>query len=322
MSTAKCPSEHDPLALTLTIGVTIGLIISYLPQHLRIIFKRSSEGISPWFLLLGSTSSTAAMLNVVTLQWPVIKCCKEVNAGMCLESLGGVFQVVIQWALFIVTLVLFLIFFPAHLKYAEVRPTVIPSYSKPTFTSYFRDTTYEWKLAATLAALVGLHIGLCTLVTFLLLATQQVSPPSSALSIWATLLGISSMMLSAFQFLPQIRKTWSTKLVGSLSMVTMCIQSPGAVVMCVSIAIRPGTNWTSWATFAAAGLLQAVLLVMCVFWKRRQARLGIDDYGRPLPLDGSNGEPVVPRDGDTEGNGAIRLDGDETMPLLENSDSH
>ena len=79
---------------------------------------------------------------------------------------------------------------------------------------------------------------------------------------------------------------------------------------------------TGWAPFAAAGLLQAVLLVMCVFWKKRQAKLGIDDYGKPLPLEGSNGEPVVPRDGDTEGNGAIRLDGDETTPLLENSDSH
>jgi len=321
MSPSTCSSDHNPFALTLTIGVTIGLILSYLPQHLRIISNRSSEGISPWFLLLGSTSSTAAMLNVVALQWPVVLCCKQVNAGMCLESLGGVFQVLIQWFLFIVTLVLFLIFFPAHLKYPEIRPTVISPSTKPTFSSYYRDTTYEWKLAVALAALVGLHIGLCTLVTFLLLTTQQVSPPSTALSLWATFLGVSSMLLSAFQFIPQIRKTWSTKLVGSLSMVTMCIQSPGAVVMCVSIAIRPGTNWTSWAPFAAAGLLQAVLLVMCIFWKKRQAKLGVDDYGRPLSLEDDNGELVLPRDDDAEVNGHIRLDGDETMPLIETSDS-
>ncbi|KAF9515888.1 hypothetical protein BS47DRAFT_1371905 [Hydnum rufescens UP504] len=308
MSLPTCSSEHNPVALTLTIGVTFGLIVSYLPQHLRIIFKGSSEGLSPWFLLLGSTSSAAAMLNVVVLQWPVIKCCKEVKTAMCFENLGGVFQVSIQWALFTFTLVLFLIYFPAHLKYTGVRAAIDPPDSKPAFTLYYRDTTSEWKLGVTLAAVVGLHLGFCTLVTFLLITTQQVSPPSPLLSLWATFLGLLSALFSAFQFIPQIRKTWSTKLVGSLSIVTMCIQSPGAVVMCVSIAIRPGTNWTSWATYAAAGMLQSVLLTMCLFWKKRQARLGIDDFGRPLSVDDTDGEVAGPRDD------GIDVNGDERTP--------
>lgn len=29
--------------------------------------------------------------------------------------------------------------------------------------------------------------------------------------------------------------------------------------------------------------MQALLLVMCLFWKARQKRLGIDDFGNPLP---------------------------------------
>jgi hypothetical protein len=44
----------------------------------------------------------------------------------------------------------------------------------------------------------------------------------------------------------------------------------------------PGTNWTSWATFAAAGLMQGALLVLCIVYKFRQRRLAIDDFGRPL----------------------------------------
>ncbi|KAF8067511.1 hypothetical protein FPV67DRAFT_1139693 [Lyophyllum atratum] len=52
-----------------------GLIISYAPQLLRIINKGSSEGFSPWFLLLGSTWSAAGFLNMVTMQWRVVKCC-------------------------------------------------------------------------------------------------------------------------------------------------------------------------------------------------------------------------------------------------------
>jgi len=52
--------------------------------------------------------------------------------------------------------------------------------------------------------------------------------------------------------------------------------------MVTSIAIRPGTNWTSWITYAAAGIMQGSLLVMCICWKIRQKRLDIDDFGRPL----------------------------------------
>ena len=39
----------------------------YVPQHFRIIDKGSSEGFSPWFLLLGSTSAAAAMMNMSAL---------------------------------------------------------------------------------------------------------------------------------------------------------------------------------------------------------------------------------------------------------------
>ena len=34
--------------------------------------------------------------------------------------------------------------------------------------------------------------------------------------------------------------------------------------------------------FAVSGIMQAMLLVMCICWKVRQRRLGIDDFGHPL----------------------------------------
>jgi hypothetical protein len=37
-----------------------------------------------------------------------------------------------------------------------------------------------------------------------------------------------------------------------------------------------------WITFAVAGIMQGALLVMCLFWKVRQRKLGIDDFGNPL----------------------------------------
>jgi len=187
--------------------------------------------------------------------------------------------------------VLFLLYFPIHLKYAEVYTEPNPAGgNKP---SIFRDTTAEWKLATTLAIVVAAHIAVSSFVTLLLIATN-----SPSLGLWTAFLGISSAAFSAAQYLPQIQKTWNLKLVGSLSIATMCIQSPGAALMCLSIAIRPGTNWTSWATYAAAGILQACLLVMCLLWKQRQRRLGIDDFGRPL-IDGVNNQSVSEPNGET-----------------------
>jgi hypothetical protein len=62
----------------------------------------------------------------------------------------------------------------------------------------------------------------------------------------------------------------------------MLIQTPGGVLMVISIALRPGTNWTSWITFALAAVLQGCLLVMCLMWTIRQRKLQIDDFGNPL----------------------------------------
>jgi len=63
--------------------------------------------------------------------------------------------------------------------------------------------------------------------------------------------------------------------------------------MVTSIALRPGTDWTSWITFAVAGIMQATLLTMCIVWTFRQQRLGIDEFGNPL--DGSGTHPNVYR---------------------------
>ena len=45
---------------------------------------------------------------------------------------------------------------------------------------------------------------------------------------------------------------------------------------------RPGTNWTSWITYAVAGTMQGMLLAMCIVWKLRQNKLRIDDFGNSL----------------------------------------
>lgn len=62
----------------LSITICVGLVISYLPQLVRIVRTGSSEGFSPWYLLLGATSSASGMLNLWILQWSLVRCCHSV----------------------------------------------------------------------------------------------------------------------------------------------------------------------------------------------------------------------------------------------------
>lgn len=77
----------------------------------------------------------------------------------------------------------------------------------------------------------------------------------------AIFLGLSGTALAILQYAPQIYKTYNAKLVGALSLGTMAIQVPGSVLFVISIAVREGTNWTSWIPYAVTGAMQGGLLV-------------------------------------------------------------
>lgn len=72
----ECQPHHSTIETSIALFLCFGLVVSYLPQIVRIILKRSSLGFSPWFLFLGATSSASSFLNVVSLQWSIISCCK------------------------------------------------------------------------------------------------------------------------------------------------------------------------------------------------------------------------------------------------------
>ncbi|KIJ99061.1 hypothetical protein K443DRAFT_8657 [Laccaria amethystina LaAM-08-1] len=320
---STCNIEHNWFTNLLTFGLCCGLVISYLPQHFRIINARSSEGFSPLFLLLGTTAATAAVLNMVTVQSGVIKCCRVVSLGTCLEITAGVFQLFLQWLLFSFIFVLYIIYYPPHLKYVQLSIDTHDSRPPTHFKTPVKSE--EWKLSIALAWTTIAHLILVLFTTLFLLSTAPSSTTPSLpaqLSSWATFLGVSSALLAAIQYAPQLLHTYKAKVVGALSIPMMLIQSPGAVLMVLSIALRPGTNWTSWITFAVAGIMQGTLLTMCIFWKIRQRRLGIDDFGNPLFGSGvtSDGEVITtaapPSNVETDAQGEV------TVTVIEDAEYH
>ncbi|KAL7417289.1 hypothetical protein BDY24DRAFT_377353 [Mrakia frigida] len=286
---SQCEPTPNLFALGLSSFLCFGLVVSYLPQHLRIYQTKSSEGLSPWYLLLGSTSAACGLFNLLILQWPKVRCCAIISTASCFSATLGLLQVAIAWVLFSIIFILFLIYFPPHLLFE-------PPLLEGAVADKKAKTTPLWKLSVGLASVTAIHfiVTLAVLVPLLLrLPLPHPNPndaPDIRLSRIADAHGLVATILAVSQYLPQILLTWNEGFIGSLSIPTMIIQVPGSVAFVVSIAIREGTSWSSWMPYAITGFLQSGLLVMCLCWKQREKRLGIDDFGRPLLEDDVNGE--------------------------------
>lgn len=83
-------------------------MLSYVTQHYRIISRGSSEGISPYFVLLGVTSANSQFGNILTLPQSRadVACCKVVSPFECTAGLLGIAQIGTQWVCFAIMLVL------------------------------------------------------------------------------------------------------------------------------------------------------------------------------------------------------------------------
>ncbi|KAF9918893.1 hypothetical protein FBU30_011236 [Linnemannia zychae] len=278
----ECVPHHNNFELALSIFILVGMVVSYLPQHFRIIHKGTSDGISPWFLLLGCVSASSTFLNIVILQWRVLMCCKVLSPGSCLESTLGIAQLGVQFVMFGLVFILFLIYYPPHKKVSEELDRTVRS--------------KEWTDSLIIAHVVGGHFFIALLITIYLLAFVG-GPENSWTSGWASFLGITSVILATIQYIPQIIRTFKRKSVGALSIPMMLMQTPGAALLTLSLALRPGANWTTWIVYAVTGCLQGTLLVMCIYYHFRATSRGYGDF------DTSETEPLLASD-----------DNDNTVP--------
>lgn len=95
-------ASPNPFTVSLAGFLVFGILVSYFPQHAKIIQRRSSDGLSPWWVLLGGLSSIAAIGNILTLpaSRTDIGCCQVLSGAECAAALLGVAQIGCQWTCF------------------------------------------------------------------------------------------------------------------------------------------------------------------------------------------------------------------------------
>lgn len=104
----------DYTNFAISLVLLIGILLSYFPQHHRIIARGTSFGLSPYFVLLGTTSATSAFANIIVLppSRVSIECCRFISGFACTAGLLGVAQITVQWICFSFMWVLFVPFLP------------------------------------------------------------------------------------------------------------------------------------------------------------------------------------------------------------------
>ncbi|PGG98827.1 hypothetical protein AJ80_09464 [Polytolypa hystricis UAMH7299] len=284
-------------------AILIGILFSYLPQHYRIISRRSSFGISPYFVLLGTTSATFGFLNILVLPRSAqdIECCKDISGFACFAGLLGIFQVGIQTTCFYIVLLLFVAYFP--------RATPIPTSNDKTKHPTFR-------VALGVLAICILH----GLTTSIMALTVVYAYPSHR-QLCANIFGILAAILSSIQYFPQIYTTFQLRRVGSLSIPMMCIQTPGSIVWAASLAARLGAEgWSTWGVYIVTAMLQGTLLAMAIYFEYINPTKSVDDLNSDR-VAGEEGCSSPSSSSEEEEAEDQQFDPTEETPLLQDSAS-
>jgi uncharacterized protein with PQ loop repeat len=176
---------------------------------------------------------------------------------------------------------LFLTFFPAQ----SVEHDLAASTPSLTALDPVKPTSPRRRDAVLVGSMILLALFTVGLTSLAMLAVY----PHHTLG-WANFLGSVAGTLAAIQYIPQIYFTFRRKDVGSLSIVTMIIQVPGAFLFAFSLWLRVGWGgWSTWLVYLVTGVLQAILFGLAVkYYFEAKATSSVEDHEEDMQPDSEN----------------------------------
>lgn len=236
----ECVPSDGYFHFSVSVLVLFGIYAGYFPQILKLISRKTVDGLSALFLLLGAIGTNSILINAVLLQKTQLECCIYQPFGDCLKNVMSLIQLGSQFVLYNFILVLF----------------------------YYFSTTKKGFFVMLFSIC---QICLLSFISIILLIKKQ----QIYIQYFAATLGFLTMIVSLVQYLPQIFLTFKDKRVGALSIISLSIQAPGSYIFVWSLANTPGTNVSTWITFLVSGTLQSVLLALCIIYHRREKYVSI-----------------------------------------------
>ncbi|KAL8828029.1 MAG: hypothetical protein Q9170_006780 [Blastenia crenularia] len=327
---------HIPISV-----ITLAVILSYFPQYQRIITRNSSNGISPYYILLSQAFTTSALANILLLRSTDggYTCCKnsDLHGPQCFTALAGTVQAALQFLGSVILLIIYLIFYPR--PPLDLPPQKHPkrhSLSKsdlalsPDRRRALSSQPYP-RLPKFITISVILLIAVILIPTLSIIFSPNIAShrPASLLQGWSFFTATFALLAATVQFLPQLYTTLRLKRHASLSLVMLALQCPVYIVLGVSKSKDTSRvphdegrrSWTrllqngeiEWTAYVVTGTMEALLLGLSLYlwWRRSKSGILIRDL---------DGDDVVEGEGDEideEGEEYITgVSASEETPLL------
>eukprot|EP01117_Protostelium_nocturnum_P017856 TRINITY_DN7345_c0_g1_i1.p1 TRINITY_DN7345_c0_g1~~TRINITY_DN7345_c0_g1_i1.p1 ORF type:complete len:280 (-),score=76.44 TRINITY_DN7345_c0_g1_i1:17-856(-) len=243
-------AELDNWSIAAGIVLIAGSVLAIFPQHISILMKRSTEGISPFWVFLSQLNQFSALINSLLLNFPIIRSCSVISFSVCAQNLLVVWQFFGIW---ISSLPLYMWLFLFTSK------TNSPGDWRFTKWSYVVFLAYSFFVVLTSGLLLE-HFGDC----------------SNKVIYFGRAMGIISILFTAIQWAPQLWRTFKSKSGGSFSVLMLLIQIPGNSAVVYYLAIISKQDPSTWVSFVLSIFAQSLLLFMIFYFRftnRKRVRI-------------------------------------------------
>jgi uncharacterized protein with PQ loop repeat len=260
--------------------LTVGTILSFVPQMFSLIVNKNLDGLSALTWALNFLSNMNTTVNAFILNWNEIQCCQKLSAGKCIENLVPLAQLgsptICTFVIFALTCLYSNrlndkeVIVQAELK-ANMRRSAIDfiefvfgsySFVRPLFVASIILTFAMCGAGALMMIFLGVH--------------------HKGTILYADVIGICAVVFLMVMYIPQLYTTYKAKHQGSLSITTLVIQCPGSLAVVYFDAFQSHLSWTTWVPFLVSAIQQFVLIVMCIYYYIRNRKKNLSSETAPL----------------------------------------
>ncbi|KAJ6240465.1 pq loop repeat protein [Anaeramoeba flamelloides] len=237
-------------SIFLGIAVTLGSLISFVPQVMKIYKKRSILGINFFWVFFYTSQQFCRASNTVILNLPRFLACSQVGFKKCFPSLIVSIQMVGLYVMFFGVPLLYILF--------------SNDYEGSNSTLDIKKRRKNQRIIKVLYILI-----MCYTISVVGISCFSISFQGICSNIarnLARVLGYFSGFFVLFQWLPQIYSTYKFKGSGSISIITLAIQAPGGIINLIFMIFISKEQFSTWISIFINTSQTLILLCMLLYY--------------------------------------------------------
>eukprot|EP00026_Physarum_polycephalum_P011719 Phypoly_transcript_11960.p1 GENE.Phypoly_transcript_11960~~Phypoly_transcript_11960.p1 ORF type:complete len:321 (+),score=45.38 Phypoly_transcript_11960:112-1074(+) len=294
-----CTQEDEVSTQIVGWLLTLGTVISFIPQMYALIVNKSLDGLSALTWALNYLSNMCTMVNAVMLNWTEIQCCQELPVLKCIENIVPLVQLGSPTVCTLIVFGLTTIYSDKLTDKELVVQAELKANMKRSFADFIEFIFGSYSFVRSLFVASILLTLACAGAGAALMVFAGIFHYATIL--YADIIGIFAVVFLMIMYIPQLYTTFKAKHTGSLSVVTLLIQAPGSLVVVYFDAIESHLSWTTWVPFLVSAIQQFILIFMCFYYYLRNRKskpqseteplLSSPPHSLPLPLSASPSSP-------------------------------